>query len=113
MRVKPRGDIEKLPKWAQRYVKVLEQRVEDYEAKLAEGPENSNVFADPYADVPRPLGESPVIEFNVTNVTFPNGRPNWITVRYEDEHTLNINCSNTMVIHPRASNSIEVKVSQR
>jgi hypothetical protein len=63
-------DVDKLPKWAQRKIEALERKIEalerevaDLRRTLAEGPEDSDTFADPYSDSPRPLGSGTSVQF--------------------------------------------------
>ena len=54
---------ERLPKWAQAELATLRMRLEEARAELAKGPDTSDSFADPYGEVPRPLGMDARVEF--------------------------------------------------
>lgn len=58
-------DVTKLPKWAQQRIETLERNLAHAHAKLAEGPKDSRVFSNPYAESPTPLGRDPHILFKV------------------------------------------------
>lgn len=53
----------KLPKWARDELGRLRRDLEHERERLAQGPEDSDTFADPYSDTPRPLGRKAHIEF--------------------------------------------------
>lgn len=55
--------FERLPKWAQQEIERLERDLAYAKERLAEGDSESRVFADPYADPPRPLGYDTAVEF--------------------------------------------------
>lgn len=98
----------RLPKWAQQELSRLERDLEHFQAKLREGPEDSNTFADPYGDAPRPLGASPVIEFRVGNGRF--------RVAVEADRgvfgRISVNGDQPVSIKPGASNSFEVELGR-
>jgi hypothetical protein len=58
------GKVENLPKWAQSYITQLERRVSLLEARAAVGTEASNTFANPFDDVPIPLGMNTSIRYS-------------------------------------------------
>jgi hypothetical protein len=60
---KPEHDLSKIPKWARQEIERLRADNEAMAARLAAGPGDSDVFADPYSDVKRPLGRGTMIEF--------------------------------------------------
>lgn len=103
--MKPERDTTRLPKWAQQELYRLERDLESAYARLAEGPENSNTFADPYAKAPRALGDSPMIEFR-----FGTKWGEKFQVRLEDDHLV-ISGGSSLAIHPRSSNGINVAVA--
>lgn len=55
-------DLTKLPKWAQRKIRVLESDLAAAKAKLNDGPDGSRVILDPYSDFARPVGD-PLVRF--------------------------------------------------
>lgn len=58
----PRGKIEALPAWAREHIAALAQIVDEQQAKLAQGPDGSDTFLEPY-DENRPLGARPTVRF--------------------------------------------------
>lgn len=100
----PTRDRTKLPKWAQQELGRLERDLEHAQARLAEGPENSNTFADPYADSPRPLGEGTLIEYR-----FGESWGEKFSVRLEGDK-LYVMGGSTLSIYPQSSNTFRVGV---
>ena len=101
-----RGDVSKLPKWAQREIGRLERDLAAAHAKLAAGPEDSNTFAEPYAAAPRPLGTSPHIRF-----VLGDGPDDWgavIDAFIEGDHVV-IRGGNGITVRPWAGNVLHVK----
>jgi len=101
-------DVTKLPKWAQSKIRVLEMRVRELRAKLAEGPEGADTFADPYADEARPLGKSTRIEF-----VFDAEKREHIQAHLdEDKHGkyLEVYGNTGLSIEPSASNVLRVRI---
>lgn len=98
--MKAEGKIENL---AQREISRLRADVEHYKAKLAIGPEDSRVFADPYSDAARPLGNSTTVAFYVEE----DGAR--FLVRLDGEH-LNVMLSHGNALHvvPAASNVVRI-----
>lgn len=99
-------DLTRLPKWAQSEIKRLTQDNNHLRTKLAEGPEGSNVFADPYSDAARPLGVDTAVEFRIGE--------SWgerFIVRLEGKR-LFVSGGSSVCVHPRASNSFEVEVTR-
>lgn len=95
-------DRTKLPKWAQQELTRLERNLEHAKSKLAQGPENSRVFADPYSDTPRPLGDAH-IEFRVGP-----GIGQKFSVRIEGTD-LYVMGSDGLAVFPEASNVVRVR----
>jgi hypothetical protein len=58
-------DVNKLPVWARHRLQKLEADNRYMADKLAEGPENSDTFADPFSELSRPLGQGPTIRFTL------------------------------------------------
>lgn len=52
-----------LPKWVQEGIENLMRDNDSLRKKLAVGPENSDTFAEPYADPPKPLGRNAHIRY--------------------------------------------------
>lgn len=100
-------DITKLPVWAQRKIEVLQRDISYLNSKLAAGPENSNTFADPYSSAPRPLGDSPTVEF----VVGPDKLRDRIRVRVEGDE-IDVNGSTIMTVRPRAGNSVRIGIDR-
>ena len=98
-----RGDRTKLPTWAQRVLERLERDLEYAEQRLTAGPEDSNTFADPYAEASRPLGRDVSVEFR----TGPT-RSERVIVRVNKDK-VNIHGGNSLRIFPSSSNVIEVQ----
>ncbi len=100
-----RGDVTKLPKWAQREIIHLERDLADARAKLSAGPEDSNTFADPYGAAPRPLGNDSTIRFALGD---PDDWGSFIEAYVEGDHVV-IRGGNGLAVLPEASNVIQVK----
>ena len=100
------GDRAKLPKWAQQELQRLEQDLAHAEEKLAAGPEDSNTFADPYADAARPLGRDTTVEFRFGPETSEK-----IQVRIDGDK-LYVYGGDSLAIAPRSSNAIYVKAER-
>jgi len=99
-----RGKLENLPKWARQEIDRLERDLAYNKAKLAEGPEDSDTFADEYSDAPRPLGRGPTITFKW------GGK--WgekIEARLDGE-TLIVRGGTQIDVHPVAGNVVEIMV---
>ncbi len=93
----------KLPKWAQREITRLECDLAYAKDKLAAGPEDSRVFADPYSDPPRPLGHD-------TSIDFVLGEK-WgdkINVRI-DGNGIKVVGGNRLAVIPNASNVVYIE----
>jgi hypothetical protein len=66
---------ERLPKWAQEELRILEMRVEEWRTKALIGPDDSNTFVASGLDDAKPLGRDPHIEYRLGP-----GRDNVFTV---------------------------------
>ena len=97
-------DRAKLPKWAQQELRRLEADLRDAHARLGAGPDDSDTFADPYADAPRPLGKGTTVEFR----TGPNRFGDRVLVSVGKDR-VRIHGGDSLHIYPSASNVIEVK----
>lgn len=96
------SDRTRLPKWAQREIERLENDLASANRKLAEGPEDSDTFADPYSDTPRPLGKGTSVEFRLGPEIADK-----IHVRIE-RGKVNVYGGDYLRIYPQASNVINV-----
>lgn len=103
--MKPKGDITKLPKWAQSEIKRLNNNVESLSARLAAGPEDSDTFADPYAETPRPLGQGTTVEFRLSD---GDAWGNRIRVRAK-KGALYVLGGDGIAVFPQSSNTLVIK----
>lgn len=97
---------ERLPKWAKQELTRLERDLAYAKERLAEGDEDSRVFADPYSDTPRPLGHDTSIEFVLG--------PKWgdkINVRI-DGHGIKVAGGNRLAVIPNASNVVYIETRE-
>jgi hypothetical protein len=94
-------DITKLPKWAQDKITALENRAKRAEQTLAEGPEDSNVFADPYR-ASRPLGLDTHILFEM--------KEDSIYVNPQGDELVISSGFKPIAVLPQSSNFIRVRV---
>lgn len=106
--MKPEHDISKLPKWAQAEIWRLQRNESSYLARLSAGPDDSDTFADPYSDAPRPLGTGTSVEFRLDDVKVRvrvnrtrDGRP-----------YLDVNGGDSVAVYPHASNAIMVRAER-
>ncbi|QOP64366.1 hypothetical protein SEA_NIOBE_63 [Arthrobacter phage Niobe] len=106
-----RARFEKLPKWAQKEFAYLRRNLADVTRELNDhrlrgyGDPLSNTKADPYADVPLNLKNNESIEFRLG--------PDYhdvIRVRVRDG-VLDVNANGGLVVLPKASNHVDLKVS--
>lgn len=104
-----REDITRLPKWAQQRIITLENSVAYHKAKLAEGPEHSDTFADPHG-TPRPLGKSAMVEF-VFSTREDGSSKDYVSARKEG-NKLVIYGSDSIAIYPASSNLAYVKLGR-
>lgn len=98
-------DPSRLPKWAQRRLETLERDLADAQSRLAAGPDDSDTFADPYRDVPRPLGKGTMIQFGdveegAFNVSFEDGQ---LRIQFASLR------SQGLVVLPWSSNSVRLE----
>lgn len=100
-----RGDVAKLPKWAQDHVRVLRMRLQEAHERLADGPEDSNVIADPYSTPPLFLARDTAIRF----VLEPTGtrQAGHITVSLRDGR-LNLMGTVSIDVRPHSGNVVSV-----
>jgi hypothetical protein len=102
-------DLSRLPKWAQDEIERLQRDLGYAQAKLAEGLEDSDTFADPYGAVMRSLGSGPLIRFG------GEGHEGTFDARWH-EGALHIHGNagmrGEMVILPQVSNSITLAIRE-
>lgn len=101
-----------LPKWAQAEMARLRGNVEYWRRRASVGPDDSNTFAHPYSDAPLPLGHDTTIQFVTTaglriNVHLERNR---VSGAYD---RLDVNAGDSVLIVPRASNSIKIIPERR
>lgn len=113
--VDPRED--KLPQWAQRQLRLLRMDLGDAENKIAERDGQFTdpvIFANPYADPPRPIGDkSDMIEYHVER---PDGHKAELTVRVKSDlagaEYLEVMAHGTLVLRPQAGNVMKIYVER-
>jgi hypothetical protein len=98
--MRPSRDESKLPKYAQQELRRLRRDLEYFKNKLREGPEDSNTFADPFSDAPKPLGEDTIIQFQL------NGSK--VRVRIDGD-VLDVNGGGRLAVYPRGGNAILIR----
>lgn len=98
----PERDLSKLPKWARQEIERLRADLAYTQEKLSAGPADSDTFADPYSNAPRPLGCGTAIEFR-----FGNDWSQKFQARLIGDK-LQINAGNTLVVFPHASNVVSI-----
>lgn len=103
-----RGDLTKLPKWAQREITALEGSLAHERARLSAGPEDSDTFVDPYAEAPRPLGKGPLVEYRLGTL-----RDERIHVRLNEYGDVEVRGTRGIVLTPHASNVVLVRIDPR
>jgi hypothetical protein len=99
-------DLSKLPKWAQQEISRLRANEKHLRRRIEAGPEDSNVFAEPYSDSPTPLGKDTTIEFR-----FGDGWHQKFKVDLVGEY-LEIYGGNTLQVEPQASNVVRIRPKQ-
>ena len=108
----------KLPKWAQRRIEVLERDLEYAHQQLSAGPEDSNVFADPYSDTLKPLGKDVSVEFVLREGDDRRPSNDSIFVRLETQsnsepHLVVMSNRSLLAVCPRSSNMIHLVTTDR
>jgi hypothetical protein len=76
--------MDRLPAWAQNKIGRLERDLEAARKTLAAGPEDSNVFAEPYSAARRPLGCGTMIQFGTRE------DPAMFTAEMQDDGALKV-----------------------
>jgi hypothetical protein len=91
----------RLPAYARREIERLRADLADATKRLGAGPEDSDTFADPYRDQPRPLGRGTPIQFGADDLANFN-------VRLDKDGALKIQSSDPIVIAPGAANTVRI-----
>ncbi|UYL87668.1 hypothetical protein SEA_VRESIDENCE_64 [Arthrobacter phage VResidence] len=105
-----RKRVEGLPKWAQAEVARLRRQLAEATRELndhrlrAYGDPMSNTKADPYGDVPLNLKNNESVEFRLGP-----GHDEVIRVRVRDG-VLDVNANGGLIVLPKATNHIDLKV---
>jgi hypothetical protein len=102
--------VDKLPRHARDLIERLQRNLDHANAKLAEGPCDSDTFADPYSETPRPLGQGTLVQFGASK-----HEGTWKV--HVEEGQLNINFqalgNYDMVIIPVSSNVVRLESRPR
>jgi hypothetical protein len=115
--VQPRGDVTKLPKWAQTYISNLNSQIESLGGSLtavsSEHPKSNVVMqgrhiSDP--DITLPPNSS--IYFYMDDSS--DRLMNMVEVRHSDKHILLVRASGvSLAIRPVAGNTIQLEMDKR
>jgi hypothetical protein len=106
-----RKRIEKLPAWAQTEIARLRRQLAETTRELNDhrlrtyGDPMSNTKADPYGDVPLNLKNNESVEFRLGP-----GHEEVVRVRVRDG-VLDVNANGGLLVLPKATNHIDLKVS--
>lgn len=103
--------FEKLPKWAQGHIRVLEQNLARERERLMAGPANSDTIAEPFAAAPKALGKRPLVRFELA------GEHAYLDVRLDEDYKGHpfayLMGSNSIAIEPQSSNTCRVRLVPR
>ena len=106
--------IAKLPKWAQRHIRVLEIDLSVARGRLAAAPD-SDTYASPYRNPPEPLGANTTIRL-LLGGDLVTAERNYIDVRRDIDHKgrayVYVNASDLLVVEPQASNTVRLRVER-
>lgn len=116
----PEGDVNKLAKWAQRYIEKLVRRIEDLERSVkqlsSEHPDTNVVIkgrehTDPDVTLPR----DSIVYFYLGNENARDKLIHMVEVRHTENGKLYIGNygSRGIIIRPSASNSFYIELEQR
>jgi hypothetical protein len=101
--------LDRLPKFVQQHITLLERNLKDAYTKIQEGPENSNAWTNPHSDVYcKPIGKNPTIQFGDSD-------GDHFVVKFDGERLDIIGYgghSDRMVIAPRGGNCIHVAIAE-
>jgi hypothetical protein len=103
--------IAKLPKWAQRHIRLLEQNLASERKRLARGPADSDTFASPYGNTPQPLGRHTLIRLALFGGDL---HARYIDVRTDVDHRkqphVYVMASDGLLIEPQSSNTVRLRL---
>lgn len=102
-------DVSRLPRHGQVYVKSLLAKIERLEGRIAEltvGPEDSDTFAEPYAEEPLPLGRRAHVRFNGATTTEGSFD---VQMKDGDLHILVNGTMDDAAIMPQSNNVIRIR----
>lgn len=109
---------EKLPRWVQDELARLRMHLGEARDRIAEltgGNEDTDTIVDTDGDYPQRLKRGATVEFHVGADRF--GAPMEIRVRVAQSQrgrtVLDVNASDSLLVVPRVSNSIELEVRER
>jgi hypothetical protein len=110
--------IDKLPKWAQRYIRTQQMYISNLNAHidtLSQGPDDSDTFVEHYSTYPtRPLGKSPIIKFKLGDDTHENALNLRVHEHRDGSKYLNVMALSSFVsIRPRSGNTFDIYVEER
>ena len=104
--------IAKLPKWAAEYIRLLEMRLSEVRAELAQRSDavtpDTRTVADPYRSHPVALRDDAMVRFHVSKWDTFDIRRVPTNVGLSDELELYHNGSGDLVIYPRAANTFRI-----
>lgn len=110
-------DASRLPKHGQAAVAALRaeitrlnREIDDLSNRLGAGAETSNTFAEPYADVPRPLGMDVMVRFNGSSTTHDTYD---VEMRDGDLYVLVNGTTGDTAIIPQSNNTIRIRRIER
>lgn len=95
----------RLPVWARDRIHLLEQNLAYARARLAAGPDDSNTFADPYGDPPRPLGTDVQVQWRLYNGVYTVGCH---VEAAEGDASLEVMTSRLLSVEPVSGNLVRI-----
>lgn len=105
--------FDRLPKWAQSRIEVLERDVEWWTEKATAGPENSDTFVRQAYDKVQPLGDSPRIEYRFSEKAMDSIEAHLVIYDGKPALRISSNGGDPIIVTPSASNSIYVRKESR
>lgn len=105
-------NVEKLPKWAQDRIRVLEMRVAEAAAREATGPEDSNTFANPYGDMTEGSAATPLGKDELIRFVIDGDKRKHFDVRL-DGHELQVHGSWGLVLRGSSTNLFYMELDRR
>jgi hypothetical protein len=100
--------MDSLPKWARDEIGRLDREVAHLRETLATGPEDSDTFADPYSDSPRPLGRGTAVEFQLTGDRPGQKALAKMGADNSGRRFLEVHGGDSMIVRPVASNVVRL-----